>query len=116
LTCSMKEHDVAFIKHEEKDKFHHASFYLNTWEDVLRAADLISMHDVPLHIGPTRHGLTHGQTIYFFDPSGNRSEVFAGGDYFYPDQQVVTWDVEQLGKAIFYHDRQLNERFLSVLT
>ncbi len=116
LTCSMKEHDVAFIKHEEKDKFHHASFYLNTWEDVLRAADLISMHDAPLDIGPTRHGLTHGQTIYFFDPSGNRTEVFAGGDYFYPDQKVVTWEVEQLGKAIFYHDRQLNERFLSVLT
>jgi catechol 2,3-dioxygenase len=116
LTCSMKEHDIAFIKHPEKDKFHHASFYLNTWEDVLRAADLISMHDTPLDIGPTRHGLTHGQTIYFFDPSGNRTEVFTGGDYFYPDQQTVTWDVEQLGKAIFYHDRQLNERFLSVVT
>ncbi len=116
LTCSMKEHDIAFIKHPEKDKFHHASFYLNTWEDVLRAADLISMHDTPLDIGPTRHGLTHGQTIYFFDPSGNRTEVFTGGDYFYPDQKPVTWDVEQLGKAIFYHDRQLNERFLNVVT
>ncbi len=116
LTCSMKEHDVAFIKHENKDKFHHASFYLNSWEEVLRAADLISMHDTPLDIGPTRHGLTHGQTIYFFDPSGNRTEVFTGGDYFYPDQEVITWDVEQLGKAIFYHDRQLNERFLTVVT
>ena len=42
LTCSMKAHDIAFIKHPEKDKFHHASFFLNTWEDVLRAADLIS--------------------------------------------------------------------------
>jgi catechol 2,3-dioxygenase len=116
LTVSTKAHDVAFVRHPEKGKFHHASFYLNTWEDVLRAADLISMHDIPLDIGPTRHGLTHGETIYFFDPSGNRNEVFAGGDYTYPDHPVVTWDADKIGKAIFYHDRVLNEAFLGVVT
>ncbi|EXJ12004.1 MULTISPECIES: catechol 2,3-dioxygenase [Nitrincola] len=116
LTASMKAHDIAFIKHAEKNKFHHASFYLETWQDVLKAADLISMTDTSIDIGPTRHGLTHGQTIYFFDPSGNRNEVFAGGDYHYPDHETVTWKAEDLGKAIFYHDRQLNERFLTALT
>ena len=116
ISCSMKAHDLAWVRHPEKGKLHHASFYLETWGDVLRAADIISMHDMSLDIGPTRHGLTHGQTIYFFDPSGNRSEVFCGGDYTYPDHPVVTWDADQLGKAIFYHDRVLNERFLSVLT
>lgn len=116
LTISIKEHDIAFIKHHEDAKLHHVAFYLDTWEDVLRAADLISMEDISLDIGPTRHGLTHGQTIYFFDPSGNRNEVFSGGDYFYPDHEPVTWTADQLGKAIFYHDRRLNERFLSVLT
>ncbi len=116
LTTSMKAHDIAFIKHPEKNKFHHASFLLETWEEVLRAGDLLSMTDTSLDIGPTRHGITHGQTIYFFDPSGNRNEVFCGGDYYYPDHEPITWDAEQLGKAIFYHDRQLNERFLTVLT
>ena len=116
LTVSMKAHDLAFIRHAEKGKFHHASFYLDTWEEVLRAADLIAMTDTSLDIGPTRHGLTHGQTIYFFDPSGNRTEVFSGGNYHYPDHQVITWKAEDLGKAIFYHDRQLNERFLTALT
>lgn len=116
LTVSTKAHDVAFIKHAEKGKFHHASFFLETWEDVLRAADLISMTDTSLDIGPTRHGLTHGKTIYFFDPSGNRSEVFCGGDYHYPDHPPVTWTVDNLGKAIFYHTRELNERFLTALT
>ena len=116
LTLSMKAHDVAFIQHEEKAKFHHASFFLETWEDILRAADLISMTNTSLDIGPTRHGITHGKTIYFFDPSGNRNEVFAGGDYMYPDHNPITWKAEDLGKAIFYHDRVLNERFLTVLT
>ncbi|MGE4408112.1 MAG: catechol 2,3-dioxygenase, partial [Pseudomonas sp.] len=37
-------------------------------------------------------------------------------DYHYPDQPTVTWTTDQLGKAIFYHDRQLNERFLTALT
>lgn len=116
LTISTKAHDVAFVRHAEKGKFHHASFYLSSWEDVLRAADLISMHDIPLDMGPTRHGLTHGQTIYFFDPSGNRTEVFSGGDYTYPDHPVVTWDADMLGKAIFYHARELNDTFLAVVT
>lgn len=116
LTCSQKAHDVAFIEHPEPGKLHHSSFWLDTWEDVLRAADLISMDDVSLDIGPTRHGLTHGKTIYFFDKSGNRTEVFCGGDYHYPDHPPVKWDADQLGKAIFYHDRVLNERFLTVLT
>lgn len=116
LTCSCKAHDLAFIECPEPGKLHHASFLLETWDDVLRAADLISMRDVSIDIGPTRHGLTHGKTIYFFDPSGNRSEVFCGGDYHYPDHPTVTWHEEQLGKAIFYHDRVLNERFLTVLT
>lgn len=116
LTTSMKAHDIAFIKHPEKNKFHHASFLLETWEEILRASDLLSMTDTSLDIGPTRHGITHGQTVYFFDPSGNRNEVFCGGDYYYPDHEPITWDAEQLGKAIFYHDRQLNKRFLTVLT
>nr|pir catechol 2,3-dioxygenase (EC 1.13.11.2) - Alcaligenes sp [Alcaligenes sp.]AAB33919.1 catechol 2,3-dioxygenase [Alcaligenes] len=116
LSLSTKAHDVAFIQHTEKGRFHHASFFLETWEDVLRARDLISMTDTSIDIGPTRHGLTHGKTIYFFEPLGNRNEVFCGGDYNYQDHKPVTWLAKDLGKVIFYHDRVLNERFLTVLT
>lgn len=116
LTANNKPHDVAFIRHEEKDRFHHAAFYLESWDEILRAADLISIHDVPLDIGPTRHGITRGATIYFFDPSGNRNEVFSGGYIRYPDMPTLTWTADKLGKGIFYHDRELNENFLSVMT
>ena len=74
------------------------------------------MDDVPVDVGPTQHGITRGETIYFFDPSGNRNEVFAGGYKAYPDRPTVTWTPDQLGKGIFYIDRELNERFTTVLT
>lgn len=116
LTCSNKPHDVAFIRHPQKNKFHHASFLLDNWGEVLKAADIITRKRVSLDIGPTRHGITRGETIYFFDPSGNRNEVFSGGYVHYPDRPTLTWTDDELGRAIFYHDRKLNEAFLNVVT
>ena len=116
LSCSTKAHDIAFVRHPEPGKLHHVSFLLETWEQVLRAADLMSMNRVSIDIGPTRHGITRGQTIYAFDPSGNRFETFAQGYETYPDYPVKTWSFEEVGTGIFYHDRVLNERFLSVVT
>jgi catechol 2,3-dioxygenase len=116
LTCSIKAHDIAFVKHPEPNKLHHISFQLENWNSVGHAADIIARYDLPLDMGPTRHGITQGQTIYFFDPSGNRDEVFTGGYDFYPDNPPRVWDERQIGKAIFYYERQLNEAFLSVVT
>jgi len=116
LSCGYKAHDIAFIRHEEPGKLHHASFLLGSWEQVLRAADIISMKDIPLDAGPTRHGLTRGMTIYFFDPSGNRNEVFAEDSYRYPDSPVLTWDASNAGQAIFYHSRTLIDSFMGVVS
>ncbi len=116
LTCSTKAHDIALVRHGEDDRLHHLSFRLESWEQVLRAADLMSMHRVSIDAGPTRHGVTRGTTIYFFDPSGNRLETFCGGYDFYPDMQPITWTWDEVGAGVFYHDRKLNERFLTVVT
>jgi len=116
LSLCMKAHDVAFILHPEKGRFHHASFFLETWEDVLRAADLISMTDTSIDIGPTRHGLTHGKTIYFFDPSGNRNEVQTGSYRTYADTPTVTWTADQLARGIFYIQREVANTFLTQVT
>ncbi|MEZ5580539.1 MAG: catechol 2,3-dioxygenase [Candidatus Competibacteraceae bacterium] len=116
LSCGNKAHDIAFVKHPEPGKLHHISFFLESWHDVGRAADIIARYNISLDIGPTRHGITRGQTIYFFDPSGNRNEVFAGGYTYYPDNPTRTWNEQELGKAIFYYEKALNERFLGVVT
>lgn len=116
LTCSNKAHDLALVRYPEKGRFHHASFLLESWNDIGHAADLMTRYNISVDIGPTRHGITRGRTIYFFDPSGNRNEVFAGGYHFYPDNPVRTWTAEETGKAIFYYERALNDRFMTVVT
>ena len=88
LSCSNKPHDIAFIRNSEKGRLHHVSFYLESWNDIGNAADILTRHQVPLDIGPTRHGITRGYTIYFFDPSGNRNEVFSGGYQYYRKRPV----------------------------
>ncbi len=116
LTAGMKAHDIAFVKYPEPGKLHHVAFELENWNDVGNAADILTRYDISVDIGPTRHGITRGQTIYFFDPSGNRNEVFAGGYTYYPDVPTRTWDETQVGKGIFYYERKMNEAFLSVVT
>ncbi len=116
LACSTKPHDVAFIRSGGKGKFHHAAFYVESWHDLQVAADILSKRRVKLDIGPTRHGITRGGTIYFFDPSGNRNETFSGGYIYYPDRPTLTWTENELGRGIFYYDRRLNENFLDVTT
>lgn len=115
LSAGQKVHDIALIP-GPNGALHHFAFELGSWENILRAADLFAQDGVSIDIGPTRHGITRGTTIYFFDPSGNRNEVFAGGYRAYPDRPCITWTADQLGKGIFYHNRELNEAFTSVLT
>ncbi len=116
LTCSNKAHDLALVRHEEDGKLHHVSFLVEDWTSLRDAADIMTRYDVSRDIGPTRHGITRGQTIYFFDPSGNRNEVFSGGYHFYPDNPLRVWKASSVGKAIFYYERELNDRFMTVVT
>ena len=116
LTCSNKPHDVAFVLQPEPNRFHHVSFLLESQHDVVHAADLIGKYRIPVDVGPNRHGITRGATIYFFDPSGNRNEVFAGGYVYYPDTPTLVWDTTELGNATFAHDNLPRESFMNVLT
>lgn len=116
LSCSTKPHDIAFVLQPEANRFHHVSFLLESVHDVFKAADLIGKYRIPVDVGPTRHGVTRGATIYFFDPSGNRNEVFAEGYVHYPDTPTIVWDTNEMGPAQFSQDNTPRQSFLSVLT
>lgn len=115
LSTSMTGHDVAFIKGPDA-KLHHVGFYLSNWYEVLKASDILSRNEVEIEVTPTRHGITRGETIYFYDPSGNRNEVYTGGYAVYSDFPTITWTEDKLGTGIFYHRRQLNETFGTVFS
>jgi len=118
LACSIKSHDIAFAEYPEPGKLHHLSFLMDSWEDVLRAGDIMNFHKVPVDIGPTRHGVTRGKTIYAWDPSGNRFETFHEDRQAYPDQEPLTWTFEALGEGggLDYVQRKLHDTFLTVVT
>jgi catechol 2,3-dioxygenase len=109
-------HDIAFVA-GPRQGLHHLAFYLDSWHAVLKAADIMAKNKVRIDVAPTRHGITRGETIYFFDPSGNRNETFAGLGYLaQPDRPVTTWTEESLGRGIFYHTGELNAAFTEVYT
>lgn len=108
-------HDVAFVKGPDA-KLHHAAFHVDNFYDVLKAADILTKNEVPIEVTPTRHGITRGETIYFFDPSGNRNEAFASGYMTFPDFETITWTEDKIGQGIFYHRRELMESFMNALT
>lgn len=116
FSCSTKPHDVAFVLQSEPNMLHHVSFLLESVSDVYHAADWMGRNRIPIDVGPTRHGVTRGATVYFFDPSGNRNEVFTGGYVYYPDVPTLVWDTSELGQATFAHDNTPRESFLTVLT
>lgn len=113
---SSTPHDIAFVG-GPRQGLHHIAFYLDDWADVLKAADIMAKKKVRIDVAPTRHGITRGTTIYFFDPSGNRNETFAGLGYLaQPDKPVITWSEDRLGSGIFYHTGELVPSFTEVYT
>ena len=96
---------------------HDIAFFLDSWHDVLKSADVMAKTKTRIDVAPTRHGITRGETIYFFDPSGNRNETFAGLGYLAQrDRPVTTWTEDQLGSGIFYHTGYLVPSFTEVYT
>jgi catechol 2,3-dioxygenase len=73
---------------------------MDSREDVLRAADILTENGVFIETGPHKH--TIGQTffLYFYEPGGNRFEVGAGGYLIFdPDWQPVVWTKEERSKG-----------------
>ena len=116
LTGGMKAHDIAFVEYERPNTIHHHAFFLEDWHDLGHAADLIGKYRVKRDVGPTRHAITRGQTIYFWEPSGNRIETYAGGYDAYPDHPQREWSIDEIGRGLFYYEGELFPSFLEIVT
>jgi len=108
-------HDLAFIP-GKPGGLHHFAFWLDSWEEIGHAADVLARAGVQIDTGPTRHGITRGHTIYFFDSSGNRNEVFTGGYWADPRMTPITWTADEMWTGIFYWDRREKGAFIANYT
>ncbi|MGH3436166.1 MAG: catechol 2,3-dioxygenase [Sciscionella sp.] len=108
---SHSPHDLAIVN-GPNGALHHFAFWLDDWDEVRKAADILAYNGVQIDQGPTRHGITRGNTIYFFDPLGTRNEVFTGGYRPDPDFPSITWTEEQFGRGLFYYENVVSQRFL----
>lgn len=113
LEVSHSSHDIALVTGADGG-LHHFAFWVDDWNDIRTASDVLAYHGVRIETNPTRHGATRGHCIYFFDPAGNRNEVFTGGYWSDPDEPPITWTEGEMGRALFYYDGVVNQRFLTV--
>jgi catechol 2,3-dioxygenase len=113
LERSHTAHDIAFLTGPDGG-FHHVAYWVDEWHDLRRAADLCAYHGVTVDAGPTRHGATRGCGLYFFDPAGNRNELYTGGYWFDPDDEVTTWTEAEMGRAVFYYHGKVDPAFMTV--
>ena len=115
LEVSHSSHDIAVITGSNRG-LHHFAFWVDDWNDLRSAADACAYHGVHIETNPTRHGVSRGQCLYFFDPCGNRNEMFTGGYWVDPDAEPITWTEAEMGRALFYYEGVVNQKFLTVHT
>jgi catechol 2,3-dioxygenase len=97
-TTNEQAHDLGLVPEfaEARGRLNHVSYWVDQREDVLRGADVLLDHEVPLEFGPGRHGMGEITYLYFREPNGARIELNSGGYRNYePDLEPVEWRPQQ---------------------
>jgi catechol 2,3-dioxygenase len=114
LTTNEKSHDLGLVADfsQTPGRLHHLAFWVDTVEDVLRAADALMESGVEIEFGPGRHGMGEQTYLYFRDPGGIRLEVNSGGYRNYvPDWEPVRW-VPSQGSNTMYSNLQMPDSMM----
>jgi catechol 2,3-dioxygenase len=82
-------------------RLHHLAFWVDTREEVLRAADIFVDQGVPIEVAPAQHTIGRSFFLYGFEPGGNRIEVTTGADLVLdPDPETRTWTAAERRRGI----------------
>jgi catechol 2,3 dioxygenase len=90
-------HEIALMRHRNQDgtHLHHVAYFLDSPDQLMRAATLLADAGYTIEWGPGQHGTSGAIFLYAFEPSGHRVEVWSGGMLlFAPDWQALRWDQE----------------------
>jgi catechol 2,3-dioxygenase len=94
LSLSIAAHELIYVAdaRRERGRLHHLAFWVDTREEVLRAADLFLDNGIYIEAAPSKHAIAQGFFLYGFEPGGNRIEVTTGGYFVYdPDPEPTVW-------------------------
>lgn len=98
LSSTFKSYDLAFTHDRSgaKGRFHHLTYFMDSREEVLKAADVLVEAGVPIETGPHKHNVGQTFFLYCFEPGGNRFEVAAGGYLIFdPEWKPVVWSEKE---------------------
>ena len=80
-TVCERSHDLGIVWDPTPvpGRINHFAYFVDSREELLRAADVFLNQDVAIEFGPGRHGMGEQDYLYVRDPSGMRVEINAGG-------------------------------------
>jgi catechol 2,3-dioxygenase len=90
-------HEIALMRNREQSGslLHHVGYYVDSPDQVIRAATILADAGVKIEWGPGSHGTSGAIFLYCYEPSGNRIEVWTGGFLLFPpDWEAIRWDPE----------------------
>jgi len=94
LSLTIAAHELIYVAdaQQARGRLHHLAFWVDTREEVLRAADLFLENGVHIEAAPSKHAVAQGFFLYGIEPGGNRVEVTTGGYLvFDPDPEPTVW-------------------------
>jgi catechol 2,3-dioxygenase len=109
-----KSHDLGLVVDQSgiPGRLHHVSYWVDSLDQLHRAADLLLNAGTPIEFGPGRHGMGEQDYLYFREPSGVRFEINTGGYRNYvPDWEPTKWTPAQ-GSNTFYRNVQMPDSML----
>jgi catechol 2,3-dioxygenase len=102
MSLTIMAHELIYVAdfHNARGRLHHLAFWVDTREEVLRAADLFLDNEVPIEAAPSKHAVAQGFFLYGFEPGGNRVEVTTGGYLVYdPEHEQTVWSEAERAKG-----------------
>jgi catechol 2,3-dioxygenase len=94
MSLTIAAHELIYVADHvgATGRLHHLAFFVDTREEVLRAADLMLDAEVPIEAAPSKHAVAQGMFLYVYEPGGNRVEVTTGTHFIYdPQYEPVVW-------------------------
>lgn len=119
LSKTNLSHDVAVMinRNGTGGKLHHVAYYIDSGEELLRGAKILAENGIKIEWGPGNHGTSGATFLYFFEPSGNRVEVWTGGMLIFdPDWEPIRWSPGTMQGAFERWGSPIPEGFFTDVT